>query len=452
MAVGTLSPQCQECELNSYSDQCDPSFLTAQQDSSGDPIAGTFGCSTLASPAAQAACSALLACIITKNCSTNSTGSAPGDNPVEGCYCGPAPETSLNCVGGTGVTGPCITQYHNAAIADGKVAAGASEGKFAAYIATAAFVETSAVGLADNIVDCAIDAPCSECLTLVTTGAGGVGGASGAAGISGGGSGGQAAGGMGGAGGSGGRGSGGAAGTTAGTSGSTAGATGAAGTHGAAGVTGTAGGAGVAGAAGAGQTAGTNGSAGTGGTGGPPPPPPCPDLDHDGVRDCIQTLAANAGFDESAAEWTPEPDTTATRISADGVGNPQSGSLEIDNVDVSSGDVNGLVTAGAFQCIPVTAGSRYEVAVQAYLGSGQGTGWAGFVVRFYFADDCTGPTTGFDFLSGQGTTLDSWQTVAGTTMQVPLGITSIAVRLVAVKPIAQPALRVSFDNVLVRVE
>jgi hypothetical protein len=459
MGVGTLSPQCQECELNSSSDQCLPSYLTAQLDASGNPVEGTFGCSTLASPAAQAACNALVACIIIKNCSTNGTGTAPGDNPVEGCYCGPAPETSANCLGGTGVTGPCITEYHNAAIAEGKVAAGQPEGAFAAYIGQAAFSPTvSAISLADSIVDCAIDSPCAECLTLVTSGAGGAGGSSGA-GTSGGGSGGRggiagsgAAGGIGGAGGSGGRGPGGAAGTTAGTSGNTAGATGTAGTQGVAGVTGTAGSTGAAGAAGAGQTGGTSGSAGTGGTGGPPPPPACPDLDHDGVRDCIQTLAANAGFDRSAAEWTPELDTTATWTSPDGVGNPQSGSLEVDNVDVSSGDVNGLVTAGAFQCIPVTAGSRYEVAVQAYLASGQGAGWAGFVVRFYFAGDCTGPTTGFDFLSGQGTTLDSWQTIAGTTMQVPLGITSIAVRLVAVKPIAQPSLSVSFDNILVRVE
>jgi hypothetical protein len=472
IGVGTLSPQCQECELGSDSNQCLPSYLTAQLDSSGDPIAGTFGCSTLASPAAQAACNALVACIVTKNCSTNGTGTAPGDNPVEGCYCGPAPETSTNCLTGTGVTGPCITEYHNAAIAEGKVAAGQPEGVFAAYISQAAFSPTvSAISLADSIVDCAIDSPCAECLTLVTPGAGGAGGSSGGAGSSGSGSGGQgasagsgAAGGMGGAGGLGGRGSSGAAGTTAGTGGSATGATGTAGTHGAAGVTGTAGTIGTAGttgtagtigaagAAGAGQTAGTSGSAGTGGTGGPPPPPACPDLDHDGVRDCMQTLAANAGFDQSAAEWTPEPDTTATWTSVDGVGNPRSGSLEVDNVDVASGDINGLVTAGAFQCIPVTAGSRYEVAVQAYLASGQGSGWAGFVVRFYFADDCTGPTTGFDFLSGQGTALDGWQTIAGTTMQVPLGITSIAVRLVAVKPIAQPSLSVSFDNILVRVE
>jgi hypothetical protein len=148
---------CSACELGSSNGNCDPAFLS--QDGSGAP----FGCDSLPLPAQVTACKALLTCINTNPCSTNSTGTAAGDNPVEGCYCGPAPETTGNCLAGTGITGVCLTQYHNAAVADGAVVAGSAEGTFSSYIAAAAFDPTSAVGMADNIKTCAIDAPCSVC-------------------------------------------------------------------------------------------------------------------------------------------------------------------------------------------------------------------------------------------------------------------------------------------------
>jgi hypothetical protein len=149
---------CGACELASSDGNCDPGFLS--QDGSGVP----FGCDSLPTVGQVSACKALLTCINTNNCSTNSTGTAAGDNASEGCYCGPAPETSSACIGGAGVVGKCIALYHAAAMADSAaLTATSTEGAFASFIATAAFDPTTAVGMADNIKDCAFHALCTVC-------------------------------------------------------------------------------------------------------------------------------------------------------------------------------------------------------------------------------------------------------------------------------------------------
>ena len=159
---------CGSCELASSDGNCDPGFLS--QDGSGVP----FGCDSLPTSGQVTACKALLTCINTNNCSTNGNGTAAGDNAVEGCYCGPSPETSSACNGGTGIVGLCKTQFHNAAVADGAAgdprAAGlttaSAEGAFASFISVASFDPTTAVGMADNIKDCAVHSACTVCNSL----------------------------------------------------------------------------------------------------------------------------------------------------------------------------------------------------------------------------------------------------------------------------------------------
>jgi hypothetical protein len=85
------------------------------------------------------------------------------------------------------------------------------------------------------------------------------------------------------------------------------------------------------------------------------------------------------------------------------------------------------------------------------LPSGQGTGWAGFILDDYMSADCNGARVATAFVSPQLTTTDAWQTLSGTTTQIPLGVASLAVRLVAVKASGEAALSALFDNVLVRV-
>jgi hypothetical protein len=165
--VAGTPAECQACELKSRNRNCNPSYLTARRDKSGEPVPGSFGCGTLASPAAQAACSALVTCINRNRCPIDPrTKASPGDNAVQGCYCGAKTDTK-ECMGGTGVAGPCVAEYHAAASAtDGGPKREAKEADFATFIAPRAFDATSAFGLADNIVTCAVDAPCPACGAL----------------------------------------------------------------------------------------------------------------------------------------------------------------------------------------------------------------------------------------------------------------------------------------------
>jgi hypothetical protein len=155
--------ECKACELGSKHRACTAEYLTASRDGAGQPVAGTFGCETLSGAAAQQACDALLTCIKKNRCSTNANGTEPGDNPSVGCFCGKTAPTT--CLGGTDLNGPCVAAYKAAATASkGGPAAGAADSAFAAFIGEHAFDATTPIGLADDVAQCAIDAPCPACM------------------------------------------------------------------------------------------------------------------------------------------------------------------------------------------------------------------------------------------------------------------------------------------------
>jgi hypothetical protein len=466
-------------ELNSpeaaaASIDCDPGSLTGNSRTI-DANGNSWGPMTLSSKAQQAASSNLLVAIFDSigtpdaagpgpggsvglhgwpnldprlaGVATNAKNDGPGVFALNGGLVGFGSSVPVALSSGA-LKGELSSLYKAAAIADGLIDAGthapltmaSSDMAFGNAIAPITTNQKSAIGLADNITQCAfaislgIDPDTGTAVASPTSftrnavedpvvvGAGGGGGShdDGAAGNDGG-----AGGSSGGAGSAGGRGGGGG---DAGSGGGGAGSGG--------------GSAGSGGAA-AGSSGGQAGSVVAGG---------CPDLDQDGIADCRETLVANPGFDDGVTSWTAAPGGTVSWTSLDGTSNPASGAIAVTNVDTNpSHVVNGWVTGGVSQCIPVSAGSQYEVAVQAELPSGQGSGWAGFILDYYLAAGCAGLPFPFPFLSPEVTTTGSWQTVSGTTTQIPLGVVSVAVRLVVAKPPAQTSLEGLFDNVLVRV-
>jgi hypothetical protein len=210
---------------------------------------------------------------------------------------------------------------------------------------------------------------------------------------------------------------------------------------------------GAAGANGAGGS-GSTGGGGTGGRGGAAgasvPPSPCPDLDADGVPDCQQTLVQNPGFASATTGWKAEPASSASWTSQDGRVNASSGAIAVVNSDTNPADAPyGTTTAGAFQCLTVTPGVCYQVDAQTSIPSGQASVAAGFVLDEHTTGDCSQPPL-TSFVSPQISNLGAWQTISGTTTRVPLSVGSMAVRLVAVKPLAQPTAEALFDNVLLR--
>jgi hypothetical protein len=422
---------CASCELGSASDFCSTTtFLSAKVtlDDDGNAIPDGFGPDTLATTAQRDAAFALIHRVLQLQCYSDSTVSyRPSDR--SGCETqsqGPCVFANLGCLLdlgqsptdiGSGLfatksTYSALPEYLAAAVADataGPAASAPIDGSgyavpgglsptatgsvLGSYINTWATYQSSAIGLADNVVRCALNAGCATCFNLTATTscpAGGAGGAGGGAGTGG----------------------------------------------GAGGVPGTGGAAGHA----------MGGASGSGGASGAT----CPDLDADGVPDCRQTLVQNPGFDSTTAAWSPEAKSTAGWTSSDGTGNSASGAIAVTNVDTNLNDAPyGTTISGAFQCLTVAVGSCYQIDVQAFLPPGQGSGAAGFVLDEHITADCSqAPAT--SFISPQVVTPGSWQTISGTTTQIPLGVGSVAVRLVAVKPVAQPSQEALFDNVLVR--
>ena len=144
----------------------------------------------------------------------------------------------------------------------------------------------------------------------------------------------------------------------------------------------------------------------------------------------------------------------AKLTSVDANGSTVSGAIDVTNVDESRARTRtgGSRLAGASQfCLTVVPGSSYEIAVHTFIRSGQGSGWAGFILEDYFAAGCSGAPWSVPFVSPQVTATGAWHTVTATTTQIPLGIASVGVRLVAAKPTAVLA-RGAFDDVLVRVK
>ena len=406
---------CASCELGSASDFCSTTtFLSAKVtlDDDGNAIPDGFGPDTLATTAQRDAAFALIHRVLQLQCYSDSTVAyRPSDR--SGCETqpqGPCVFANLGCLLdlgqsptdiGSGVlatksTYSALPEYQAAAVADatagaaapapvdgsgyavpGGVAPSATGSVLGSYINTWATYPSSALGLADNVVRCALNAGCSTCFNLTAT-------------------------------------------TSCPTGGG-------------------------------GSTGGSGGSSGAGGAGGSSgASATCPDLDADGVPDCRQTLVQNPGFDSATTGWSPETKSTAGWTSSDGTANPASGAIAVTNVDTNVNDAPyGTTTTGAFQCITVAVGSCYQIDVQTFLPPGQGSGAAGFVLDEHTTADCSqAPAT--SFISPQVATPGSWQTISGTTTQIPLGVGSVAVRLVAVKPVAQPSEEALFDNVLVR--
>lgn len=179
----------------------------------------------------------------------------------------------------------------------------------------------------------------------------------------------------------------------------------------------------VSGSAGTGGSAGSTGSAGAdvdAATTFDTSAAPCPDLDGNGIVDCHETLLSLA-----SATTVRNTDTDPAHAA------------------------DGRTTAAASRCLPVHAGERYVVAVEVNVAQSQGAGWADFALDELTSADCAGTPATAPYLSPQAFAASSTQTLAGTTTQVPLGIASIAVRLRAVKPVAQPAFEAVFDHLVV---
>ena len=163
------------------------------------------------------------------------------------------------------------------------------------------------------------------------------------------------------------------------------------------------------------------------------------------MPDCGETLVMNPGFDTTKMSWSPETGIVLTWDTAgDQNGNTASGGLLVKNGNVSNG--NGWILQGAYQCVPVTAGSTYQLTTQLSIAPDQGDVSAVVGLLTYASGDCSGAPNGAA-ISDQVTTTATCEALT-LSRAVPSGAVSVAVRLGVLKPFPQAPVQVEFDNVL----
>ena len=206
---------------------------------------------------------------------------------------------------------------------------------------------------------------------------------------------------------------------------------------------------GVAGsAAGSNATGGSaaGGSVGHAGSGGAAVSFPCGDLNQDSVDDCAQTLVQNSRFDSAVNGWEAEPSMSQAWDASNATGKPGSGSVKVSNT-AERVSAPGTLAAGSHQCVSVTPTTNYDFAARVMLAEGETSGQAGVNAWLFDDDACQG-----NLVTGNmpiiGGVPGSWTVLTGR-VWIPGGVHSMWVRLVAIKPFAQPSLSVLIDDVLV---
>ncbi len=175
----------------------------------------------------------------------------------------------------------------------------------------------------------------------------------------------------------------------------------------------------------------------------------CPDLDHNGVLDCKESLVVNPDFRQSISSWTPELNTAQAFLPVDAEGMPMSGCISITNA--SQSDTTGLAVGGSWQCVPTLGGASYDYYAEALISIDQGPETAaGIAFQFFTTPNCASPMIGAYAPPLVASGGKGWFLIQGL-VPTTTGTLSMAVRLVIQKPLRQLPTQVLFDNVLLKV-
>ncbi len=172
----------------------------------------------------------------------------------------------------------------------------------------------------------------------------------------------------------------------------------------------------------------------------------CAHVDNMGLRDCSQTLVANADFNRNVSGWVPDPGSKATWNSSDSQNAKTSGSLLVENDNEE--DLDGMTVEGVGQCIAVTPGTTYDFAASIIVPKGQDYGSGQISAWFYDKPSCAGFVDQAYAVAGADSTAQ-WTAVSGSLI-APMTAASVMVRLVAQKPFREPKVQAEFDAVRVR--
>ncbi len=156
------------------------------------------------------------------------------------------------------------------------------------------------------------------------------------------------------------------------------------------------------------------------------------------------TAATSWTFDSDAdlGDWVPDDGAEESFGDSDADGNGDSGSLVVTNA--ARGKTDDFVSIGSSVCVPVVAGTTYDVAAEVEIEPGQSSGSGGFEVQFLDGASCDGGL--LDLSNYLTATTGTWE--LGEKMPTaPAMARSALFRLVASKRASDPPFAVHFDDV-----
>lgn len=163
--------------------------------------------------------------------------------------------------------------------------------------------------------------------------------------------------------------------------------------------------------------------------------------------DCPPNVVVNADFDVDVNGWVAEPKSIIEWDEEDAQGSDSSGSIQVHNNHVE--DIVNNTAVGARQCGAASPGAVYEISAKVLIRLTEGSGNGHVSVGFFAGKNCEPPQlTQGGFTTTSSFRVGAWENERGETV-APVNAQSIAVRLVAEKPLRQETLAVVFDEVRV---
>ena len=136
-----------------------------------------------------------------------------------------------------------------------------------------------------------------------------------------------------------------------------------------------------------------------------------------------RNLVSNAGLDQCALGWTPfESAIVSSWDPLDSRGCPSSGSVGVANVD------DGGINSGAYQCVGVSAGTKYNFGASFYLPATGPAGQAFLQIDWNTDPTCHGTIISAPLLYGDTSIRGTWQALTGSSV-APAGAHGAAVYL-----------------------
>jgi hypothetical protein len=187
------------------------------------------------------------------------------------------------------------------------------------------------------------------------------------------------------------------------------------------------------------------------GTAGSSLPGGCPDINGNGVGDCLETLLKNGDFKADIESWTPDSETQLTWDESNASADLPSGSALLSGTSPENAGAKGAALRIASQCVAIAGKQLVTVYANAFVASGQAPdGHAEIDVNFFDTAACAGTSvSSFSTPQPLEAAKDQWLTLRAGSVSGP-NTQSALVELALSQPLSAAPFSARFDNVLLQ--